>query len=185
MQRSAAMLVLALAFAGACLARPMARGRGLSQSGEMSTTWNVEWDAAYMPYPRVQALCGDLITFRWEGSQPQTVGVLEAAFVAGAQARCKTAVPLTDAATVGEHTEELLTSGTYVFVEPTKCTQALMVDVVCNDAVAGALGVDAPTPTASPSLDVAAPAPDFATTSDEGAPVAAPAAAPAPAPTAV
>ena len=31
---------------------------------------------AAVPYPRVEARCGDLITFRWEGQTPQTVAAV-------------------------------------------------------------------------------------------------------------
>ena len=32
-----------------------------------------------VPYPRVEARCGDLMTFRWEGREAQTVAAMSGA----------------------------------------------------------------------------------------------------------
>ncbi|PSC67372.1 secretin isoform A [Micractinium conductrix] len=196
---AAALLALlaCAAAAGIAAARPLL-GRRLTQDGAgVMTTWNVDWDVDYVPYPLVEAQCGDLITFRWDGRRPQTVAVIEAADGSAALANCRDAAPRTEPVPVGEYTEELLVDGTFYFVEPDNCElgQALIVRVNCagpslnpNAAASPAPAPSATTPAVAPAVaaapvpaeDVPAPAPAAA----EEVPAPAPAkAAPQPAPT--
>ncbi|KAI7843167.1 hypothetical protein COHA_003151 [Chlorella ohadii] len=102
-------------------------------------THKILWDLAYVPYERLQARCGELVQFRWSdpssgsGGEGQTVALLNATSSEDALARCAEAEPLTLPTPTGEFTEELLTEGTYYFVEPTNCDrgQILVVEVTC------------------------------------------------------
>lgn len=42
-----------------------------------------------VPYPRVDAVCGDLVTFRWAGKTPQTVALVKATSSAAALGECR------------------------------------------------------------------------------------------------
>ncbi|PRW33742.1 hypothetical protein C2E21_7585 isoform B [Chlorella sorokiniana] len=129
----------------ACAAAPAAAaGRRLQQQAVPATnvvvhdgTHRILWDLAYVPYERLQARCGELVQFRWSDpsgdSEGQTVALLNATSSEDALARCSEAEPLTPPAQTGEYTEELLTEGTFYFVEPSNCDrgQILVVEVSC------------------------------------------------------
>lgn len=155
---------IAVALAALLAAASLAGARPLSNPGrrlaQRSTTVNIEWDLVYVPYARLDASCGDMLTFRWQGSTPQTVAEMKSDSPAAVLAQCTAAEPLTEATTSGEHTVELLEPGTFYFVEPTSCVrgQVVAVTVACDDDVAAQAVVQPtqPLPSSDPGIAAAA-----------------------------